>query len=146
MPISERPNVLVGLARPALLYSDRAVFVPLFSTRELAESFSPFSTNPELELVDIPSSKLVTGEAAFTIAFPGIEHTALPQGVTHAELLLDPLPDTNWRKIGASAHARLDISELAKKGSINPVTWPLPTIDRVWLWRPVEQLLSHPKR
>jgi hypothetical protein len=144
VPLSEKPNIIVGLAHPALLYSDLAAFVPLFSTRELAESFSPFSTNPKLELVDIPSSKLVTGEQAFTFAFPGIENMVLPRGITHVEILLDPLPDTNWQKIGASAHVRLDIAELGKMGSINPVSWPASGVERVWLWRAAEQLRLQP--
>ena len=104
----------------------------------------PFAANPDLELVDIPSSKLVTGTQAFTFAFVGIEEMVLPEGVRYAEILLDPVPDTNWLNVAASAHVRLDVAELRKMGSINPVSWPSSIADRIWLWRAAERLLPNP--
>lgn len=137
-PMHERPNVMVVLVRPAFLETPLAVFLPIFSTRELGLAFGEFSNNPAVELVDAPTSSLVIGQRAVSITLAGIEHNEMPAGASHIEVVLDPIADARWTQVKARLRTKIDLRELIAKGTHTPVSFPIPQVSRVWLWKPID--------
>ena len=131
--------MLVRLVRPAFIEADAAIFLPFFSTRQLGMEFVPFRDNPDLELVDAPTSSLVIGQRTVSVALSGLEHNTIPAGVTHIEAVLDPVHDAGWTDVRSQAHVRVSIKDLIQQGTINPVNLVVRELKSVWLWRPLEQ-------
>ena len=139
MPLHERPNMIVGLVRPAIVETDGALFLPFFSTRESGLAFGPFSSVPDLELVCARSSTLVIGESAISIALAGLEDNQIPMGVTHIEAVLDPIHNAAWTEVQGTALVRVHINALIKQGTIQPLSLKVPGLSRAWFWQRTQE-------
>lgn len=134
-PANRHPNIIVALAKPAVVVTDDALIVPLFASVEQASAFSLFKSRRELELVELPASTLFSGNRAFTFTLAGLEENEIPAGVAELLVLVDPGPIGrvgSATKAAERASARID--ELLRIGTIQPVSVPF-TANRLFVWR-----------
>ncbi|WP_437304498.1 hypothetical protein [Sorangium sp. So ce388] len=134
-PLEERPNVLIVLAKPAFVETDGAIFLPVFSSRELGLSFHHFSTHPNLELADVPVSSAVIGQKAVTVSLSGIEKNSISKSIEFIDIVLDPNPNNDWTHVETTAHARIPLRKLLDSDTVHPVSLPVHNLDRAWVWR-----------
>jgi hypothetical protein len=138
MPLEDRPNMIVRLVRPGILYTEFPAFLPVFSTRELGLACQALANKLDIELVDAPLSTMPLGRAALTVALHGIDPTAYGTNVTHLDIVLNPDHNPDWTEVGADSHTRIALGDLAARPATEPLVIPLDGCDRVWLWQRVE--------
>ena len=133
-PLDDRPNMLIAIARPGVIYSDRLTIVPVFSTRELGEAFKGLRDQPDLELIDVPVSTALYGQEAVAISMRGLRDTHFGRDATHLDVFLDPDPNNDWTHVKVTAHTRVPLPDAATL-DMHPIGLPLSGCERVWMWR-----------
>jgi len=131
-PREEHPNIVVLLPKPAVLTTNHAWFIPLFSTRELGERCEPFCKNEALELAKLAPSSLLTGEPTFAFHLNGFEKEKVPRNITEIRCVLDPVPaDPAWRVVGVTDCALLPIA------SVSPfwMAFPFAGYAHLFMWQ-----------
>jgi hypothetical protein len=138
MPLADRPNMMVRLVRPALLYSESAVFLPVFSTRVLGLACRELANRPDIELVDAPLSTMPLGHPALLVALHGIDRAEHGAHITHLDIVLNPSPNHDWTHVEADSHTRIALDDLVAQAAAEPLIIPLEGCQRVWLWQRLE--------
>ncbi|WP_437512372.1 hypothetical protein [Sorangium sp. So ce1099] len=134
-PLSEYPNLLVVLAKPAFIETPRAIYLPFFSSRDRGLAFQLFAKDPRLELVDVPVSSAVIGQRALTVSLSGLEKNEIYPGVEFVEAVLDPEASGGWVNVQAAARIRIPLRELWAAKVHCPVSIPVSDLERAWVWR-----------
>lgn len=135
MPKSEQPNLFVGLPRPALLYSENDIILPVFTDPKSACNFDRrLSYTNELELVEIGPIKQVVREPAFSFSLEGLHQVVEAQSLK-GDLILYINPSS---VSDSQAEAqRIPLEQLLKVVETEPVNIVQSAINskRIWLWR-----------
>jgi hypothetical protein len=132
-PREEHPNLLVLLAKPAVLVTPReGLIVPLYSSRQLAEK-SELRDRTEVELIEVRTSTLVIGQPAITITLAGLQQSDFPAETIH--VLLDPVPtEPEWSNVECVARTDINIAELVKASTHMPISLGARKLESVYLW------------
>jgi hypothetical protein len=105
-PSAAQPNAMITYPRPVPLHDSSTMHLPVFSTEELARSFTGYPNGIPATVVSVPLLNVLFPEPAFAISLAGFE-SEVAKGV-RVTIVVDPVDGTlKQRRLSPSVPEQL---------------------------------------